>query len=772
GGTIQPSTAGMAADGAFETVLRNALLNYNSARAWRMRPAPQAPLGTLRMSGQGPSYKISVQEDGLYRLTYADLQSAGLAVDDLDPRTCKLHRRGDEVAIRVTGEEDGSFDPSDAIEFYGQAASTPYTDTNVYWLTTDGAAGLRMAEVDGLGSGDVPASFLDTLHLEQDRLYRSHLPMLEGADHWYWHYLPDANDADGNGDAYSAPYPFTLRNISGEALTATLCVHLMGFSYGEHYTRVYVNGHLVEDAHWSGRAEQVSDISFPQAYLREGDNVITVEVPNDLRGETDYVFVNEFGLDYYRAYIAEDDALTFSGEGPGTWQYEVASFTSSAIEAFDITDPVNVSRIINATIVPGDGSYTLKFRDTIASRRRYLALISEQVKGPVGIVADNPSDLKAAANGADYLIITHGNFYQDVLPLASYRAAQGLRARVIDVQDIYDEFSYGLFDPHAIRDFLAYAYTNWQPPAPSYVLLVGDGTFDFKDNLGTGEGNYIPPYLALVDPWLGETASDNRYVTISGDDILPDMFIGRLSANTAADTRAMVDKILRYEESPPKGPWNRQVLFVADNADSAGDFAAMSDEVIQGHLPLSYKAQKVYYQVNYPTSEETRAAIIGALNEGQLLVNYIGHASIQQWAHEDLFGVADIASLANGDKLPMMLPMTCYDGYFHYPGYPSLGESLVRAEDKGAIASWSPVGLGVATGHEYLDRGFFDAVFADGVKEIGPATTQAKLYLFASTNGYRDLIDTYLLFGDPAMGLNLASFTRFKVYLPIIRKGS
>ena len=92
---------------------------------------------------------------------------------------------------------------------------------------------------------------------------------------------------------------------------------------------------------------------------------------------------------------------------------------------------------------------------------------------------------------------------------------------VVDVQDIYDEFNGGMFDPQAIHDFLAYAYAYWTPPAPSYVVLMGDGNYDFKDNIGMGETNYIPPYLADVDPWIGETAADNRYVTVSGNDILP-----------------------------------------------------------------------------------------------------------------------------------------------------------------------------------------------------------------------------------------------------------
>src|SRR5690606_10972851 len=98
--------------------------------------------------------------------------------------------------------------------------------------------------------------------------------------------------------------------------------------------------------------------------------------------------------------------------------------------------------------------------------------------------------------------------------------------------------------PQAIRDFIAYAYANWTHPVPTYVLLVGDGHFDFKNYYGRDEGIFIPPYLANIDPWIGETAADNRYVTVSGNDLLPDLFLGRLPVKTAVETTQMVNKIL------------------------------------------------------------------------------------------------------------------------------------------------------------------------------------------------------------------------------------
>jgi hypothetical protein len=123
-------------------------------------------------------------------------------------------------------------------------------------------------------------------------------------------------------------------------------------------------------------------------------------------------------------------------------------------------------------------------------------------------------------------------------------------------------------------------------PAPSYVLLVGDGHFDFKNYFGNSGPNYLPPLLGDFDPFIGETASDNQYVTEIGDDILPDVFIGRLPANTPGEATAMDNKILSYEQSPVQGDWAKRLTFVADNADQGGNFPVSSDIIADNYLPM------------------------------------------------------------------------------------------------------------------------------------------------------------------------------------------
>ena len=172
---------------------------------------------------------------------------------------------------------------------------------------------------------------------------------------------------------------------------------------------------------------------------------------------------------------------------------------------YDVTDPYNNPRI-NATTSKQQGTFTTNWTDTSTGTHTYIALTKNRFLKPLSITPDKPSNLHSLTNGADYIIITHADFQSAIQPLADFARRKILpstgkfRVKVVDVQDVYDEFSGGVFDAQAIHDFLAYAYANWQPPKPSYVLLVGDGNLNLRNYPLSHQPNFIPPYMKLVDP--------------------------------------------------------------------------------------------------------------------------------------------------------------------------------------------------------------------------------------------------------------------------------
>jgi uncharacterized repeat protein (TIGR01451 family) len=724
----------------FEELLRSSILNYESARAWRM--------GSRHEDGQiaGPDielppYKVFVEQDGLYQLTYSDLEEAGLPVGDLNPQTLQIFNKGHEVAIRVIGEGDGSFDQDDYILFYGRKNNTQYTDVNVYWLAFDQEMGRRMEERDGTpGSAPVPESFWTAAHLEEDLRFLPRYPESEDGDHWFWNYVYPPSIP-------SQTYITTLENLGGASYDATVTMHVLGGAEIPHTVEISFNGNYVGDVSWAGLGPITPTVAFPSAFLQEGNNEIVLASPN----AEDLFYVDWLEIGYRDTYRAESDQLYFSIDMGDTWDFEISGFLTESLAVYDITEPVSPAHVVNVQTVPIGAEFALRFQDSPGPETQYLALSPSHWLGAT-IEGDTPSDWLSPDNGADYIIITPHEFYADVLPLAEYRALQGLRVAVVELQDVYDEFWYGLLDAKAIRAFLSYAYEYWEPPAPSYVVLVGDGSFDFKDVWGAGEPNPLPPYLAYVDPWIGLVAADNRYVMIAGEDILPEMYIGRLPVNDSAQVQTMVSKIITYEGAPD-ADWHANLVFYTDDADEAGDFPYLSDLVADHLVPPPYTVNKIYLGETCTPAGTCRDQFLEAVNEtGALMVNYVGHAGPQIWASESLFTVGDLPELTNGDKMPIHLPMTCNDGYFTIPGYPSLGESAVRIDGRGAVASWSPSGLGLATGHDRLNRGFFRAVLMDGVRELGQAAVSGKLWLYASGENL-DLVDTYHVFGDPALRL-------------------
>jgi len=240
-------------------------------------------------------------------------------------------------------------------------------------------------------------------------------------------------------------------------------------------------------------------------------------------------------------------------------------------------------------------------------------------------------------------------------------------------------------------------------------------------------------------------------VTVDGDDWLPDMLIGRLPVNSITETQVVVNKIVQYETAPPPGNWDLDVAFVADDADTAGDFAAISDVMASSYITAPFAAMKIYYTP--PDYTATQQAVLGRWNAGAGLIVFNGHASESQWAAERLFHRDDVPGLVNGTKLPVAVQMTCLTGTFHNPSFGTLDETLLRATGGGSVAVWGPTGLGVATGHADLADGFLSAVMEDQQPILCFATLSGKLRLVAQGPLHLELLDTIGLLGDPATRL-------------------
>jgi hypothetical protein len=366
-----------------------------------------------------------------------------------------------------------------------------------------------------------------------------------------------------------------------------------------------------------------------------------------------------------------------------------------------------------------------------------LAFADSQVKRPASIVADVASALKDKSQSADLILIARRDFFPALAPLVEWREDHDLGVALVDIDDVYDEFSFGERSPQAIKDFLAYAQSNWAT-APRFVMLVGDASYDPKNYFGMGDWDLVP--TKLVDTTLMETASDDWLADFDGDG-LPELALGRLPARSAADVSLMVSKIIDYDRHLPSGG----VLFVSDSSEGI-DFEQGIAE-LRSVVPGSKAVEEIVR--GRLADSVTHEQIIGSLNRAPRIVNYFGHGSVNLW-RGNLLTASDAQGLASSGGSSIFFSITCLNSYFQDPTFESLAESLMRVEHGGAVAVWSSSGMCNANSQLLMDMEMFRLVFnsASEPLTLGEAARRAK----ASTED-RDIRASYIVFGDPTMRL-------------------
>ena len=782
---------------AYDAIFADMLVNPQSAVKWRspISRSPAAPSTPFT----GPRYKISVTESGMYSITAQDLAAAGANIETINPATLTLTNKGKRIPIFVRGENDKRFDPTDEIIFYGERQQgktsyiDPYSDENIYWLSWGAGPGLRMATKTSLPQANNTQSyqrFLTRAHIEKDLHFRrfrhvnltasqtytefsqgllqrqfhlTELPPLPN-DSWFWSQL-------------SAPalktFNFKLPGVSNTALPTTIRVSLYGRSNTPHLCTVWLNDKIeFGEARWNGEIEyQIHNQDIPQSFLNEGRNAIRITNPGNPESPIDIVLLNWLQIDYWRDFKAEADVLPFAitpfldttSAANSNFEVELKNFTIPDIEIYGIdgTRYVGLSALVDESV---PGTYRVFFRSTQIRPKaasdptiQYIALTGNQFRKPI-ISVDPPSELYSTHNAADYIIITHNHFIQDVQPLVDHRSQQGLRAKVVDVQNIYDEFNHGILNPEAIREFLNYAYHNWQSPAPTYVLLIGDTNIDIKN-----KPNFVPTMQVQI-PGYGSSASDHQFVTFRGEDNFPDMLIGRMPANNRVDLRIFIERTINYETSSPVGSWHKRLLMLAG---SDLRFHWQTSQLIS-HNQLSgrYETQRIYApHTDAPifTDDTTLTPIgrrvIDGFNEGASIVNYIGHGGGGRWASSRMLDFADPEqNLINISQLPFVISMTCYTGSFE-GNKNSLAEELLRSENGGAIAVIAATSIGLLDGDYYLNAEIFDVIFNKQTHNFGAILAQAKTQFLINTPRFLDLAEVFTLFGDPATRLKIPSNT-------------
>lgn len=787
-----------------DKIFDGVLVNYAVARNWKFsgRTSLARPTVASSVLATGDWYRLTIDEEGVYIINAAYLRAAGINLSGLDPRTIKIYGNGGkevpesiiaprdtdlvENAIYVVGEDDGQFNDNDYLLFYARSlrnwnynTSTHllehrihhYAEHNYYWLTFGGANGRRMQIQPSLTDNPVasPAKFLDMVVVEEENVNllnsgkdwvgRSYTP---GESYTYVNNLPGLVPGD------VITYQFRL--VARSNVLPLFTVKEDGTQGGTTQLGTYTLGSVVYNSDYGYatqavyRATGTSDLSNNTSRL----NFTFTSSSISATGWNDWIRIEyprrlEAVSGSYLRFRSPDDLN-------GVAEYTLGQFSSAPV-ILNVTQPQNVRRITGVV-----GAYTFRAQEVAGAVSEYCAASPASFKQPAGIARMANQDLHGGISGADFIIITSPEFMGAANRMKAYREQPqhgNLRTVVVDVNQIYNEFSGGLTDVTAIRDFLKLAYDTWNP-SPAYVMFMGQGSYDYKGRRGS-RSSYVPAWQSDESlDWVYSYSTDDFFVQLGGGTGTY-MATGRVNARATSEADAFVTKLISYENESVRDSWKMRTLFVGDddfttdpNQPSDGAIHSIqAEELATYHTPNEFEKKKIYI-AEYPTVYTAQGRrkpgayqdIIDRINEGVLLVNFTGHGNPTVWTHESIFTVqTSIPQLFNANKLAVFFVATCnfseWDDANRYSG----SELLINRVEGGAIGVVSATRKSFSGDNARLNWGVFDNMFTRDMvtgrlSVAGPAWG---LYRYKATNRNDTNDQKYFLLGDPTMNLQYPS---------------
>ncbi len=721
--------------------------------------------------------KIKTTREGLYEIIPEDLNDIGIDPLSIDPEEIEIlggynkimEWSLDSMKIMDTlpgvlpaiyeSNGNGVFEEGERIIFHAHSLSGwgrnkftdskffyfhPYTDTNVYWLRFSGESPLEMQQISQSG-GEQINHFTDTIHLEEEL----NNPLKSGLA-WGWEEL---NTTGGTSDNYLQTSFNILNNYNDRAI---IRVAFYPKTPGDYGINVSLNGQSVSKtvAYQGNPATNRTVFTDTINTLNSGSNdlVVTLETPEES------VIMDYIEIIYERRLIANENKLLVTQNQSSVRNYTAEGFSSNPYI-------INISNSKNPSLI--SHSFSNDNADFSTDSRKILLQSFPYTIENISLA--DPTNL--LQGGADWIVITDNQFISPASTLKNWREIhlRGITSpstRVIKIDDIYNNFSYGVKDPSAIKRFLYWTQENWNLPV-SYVLLFGDGSYDDKNLTGIGKTSFIPVHtkgitIYATSGYLTSNPSlDSWYVDFNEDgNSAPDIPIGRVTVSNISEGIEWVNKLIDYEKST--GNWRAKAILMADDAfappTTCRTEKAHTDymETFSNLLPNWLYRDKIYL-MEYPwdppnntsgTKPGARQAHMEAMNDGALIGLYLGHGNLREIAHESVFQSENINALSNWRKTPFYYFGSCDVGYFERPDEDCIGSSLNLYKDGGTIVS---IAAGRASDYftnSTLGRRLIQNLFNDSVKTGGDA------FLLAKEAGGEK---TYTFFGDPATSILIDS---------------
>lgn len=658
------------------------------------------------------SLNLTVTESGMTAVTAHDLVGFNWVFPELDANLISLTYNGIPVPFYIQ---------DDTLYFLAQATDNPLEPHSVYQIHQ--TSGKVMASRDAFPDGPAVTSAMMRYRWEEDGTF---LADSEGDDLWY-------------GRLLLAPRTWTLplNGIEPNGGNGRLFVRLWSSteynSYPDHHMKLALNDVELLSWKWDGIRQESIDLRVPPGILQPSQpNELTFNLPGDTNAVGEAVYIDRVELLYESDLAAQSGQFWFSSTDPNLQ----INRAPGNLLVFDVTDKSNPVFLTNLDA----GNNQVKF--STGPGDEFIALRPEDALRPsISIAPTTKVALKENERGADYIVIVPDlpGFETALQPLLQHRRDQGYRVTAVTLPQIYAEFGYGHQSARAIKDFLAYAVQNWTPPAPRFVLLAGDASYDLHNHLNGPNKNILPSRLTHTSQY-GYVSSDVWY-SLLDDSGIPQLAVGRFPAQTAVQLQKMVQKTIAYETT--NQPWQQHALLVADDEPI---FDKMTE-----NLADQLSKEGVHVDALYMSNDEAiHYDIISALNKGVGLVNYAGHGGADSWGDEHVFQGDDGAMLANSGRAPILTSLSCNNGAFDNPLQDSLAEKLLWVDNGGIVAALAPTTSTKNMATSPLAARFYQYLLEGRAATIGEALLLAET-VEDPPPGWQDMILSVHILGDPAL---------------------
>ncbi|MCX6251407.1 MAG: type IX secretion system sortase PorU [Bacteroidetes bacterium] len=746
------------------------------------------PHKTVSVLATGKWFRIAIHATGIHKISYADFVSMGIDFTQVNDSAIRIFGNGSgmlpetnisqrvddlrEVCIRVVDGGDGKMNPGDYVLFYGEGpdkwsldkttyhyihSKNLYSDSVYYYINMDTGKGKR---VPVQNSADTIPNYYSVRfddhvfhEIDQENLIKS-------GKSWFGEVFNETSDS--YDFTYDFPYIDSISPIR-------IVTNVAAQSIIDSWFFLYVNNHLLDSikvpfANYPDDPEDFARIAQKVSRIYNPHTPFTLNLIYQLPDPSAKGWLDNIEFNLSRNLHWAGPQMNFrDANSIGTGKITQFKMTGAdpSVTIWDVTDPGNITEMKSHL-----SHDTMRFVIRTDSLKEFIAF-DGSVYNTVHLAGQVDNQNLHALEPATLVIVTNPLFLQEANRLADFhRQHDKIPVVVAKTTEIYHEFSCGEQDPTAIRDFVKMLYDRGSGNAdqPKYLLLFGDGSYDPKNRV-PGNNNLIPTYQSLESVNTGFSYVTEDYYGIMGDfqgqnsNGTINLGIGRLPVSTLDQAIGLVDKIIHYTDVSDTilADWRNQISFIAD--DQEGNLFLQQTEqltaVVENQYPV-FNVEKIYLDAyplistpigpRYPAVNE---AITKAMEDGKLLINYVGHGGDDGLAEEKILSVSDIQNWNNQDKFPVFVVATCEFSHFDNPERLSAGEMVINKSNAGAIALFTTTRITAAPSNYPLDTSFFHNLVTpvgEPVRRMGDLIKISK-----NNNNNNPDIRNYVLLGDPAL---------------------